>query len=345
MNKIKSHNKKQIAHSNRKVANAIAKLYGRFILAVLAVITLSVVAVSLTGGDLGGLITFITGSGALGIKAMSMATIGSLDEISDRYSAANQIGMKVWLVARDQIDTDETFPNPNSDREVASIPLKAGEYMHYFTAIDNTPKSNGTGEKGEVTTDFTNTFSFILAGARKKSMDFLEEYAGKGFVVIYQECENDIKYVMGSYCKPMILQTFDRKDDNENRSITLTFQSKHWRQPAIYVGSITTQSPDTVAEDAATIAITSNDRYRLTDGSASSVTITGISGVGSDDYGRVVEILASETATYPSEIADNTTFVMIDGSTWTANPGSKISFKILDDSTMVEVAGSRVQTA
>jgi len=44
-------------------------------------------------------------------------------------------------------------------------------------------------------------------------------------------------------------------------------------------------------------------------------------------------------------IADNTTFILEDGATWTANTGSRISFRILDATTLVEVQGTRVQTA
>ena len=36
---------------------------------------------------------------------------------------------------------------------------------------------------------------------------------------------------------------------------------------------------------------------------------------------------------------------MEDGATWTAKAGSQISFRVLDPTTLVEIQGSRIQTA
>ena len=139
--------------------------------------------------------------------------------------------------------------------------------------------------------------------------------------------------------------TSDRKGGGkEGRIITFTFQNKHWRQPLLYVGTITTQAPTVVAAGATNLAIGAASQYQLSDHSADAVIAT-VSGIANTDRNRVVEILAPATDSHPPTIADNAVFVLVDGDTWTANPGSRISFKILDDSTLVEVIGMRVQTA
>lgn len=74
---------------------------------------------------------------------------------------------------------------------------------------------------GDINVDYTNTLSFVMAGNRIELMNFIEEYAGRGFIVIYQECGTGVRYIIGSLCKPMDLKSFDRKDDNEGRYITL----------------------------------------------------------------------------------------------------------------------------
>lgn len=342
---MKRYNSKQQAYSRKKTSFAINRLRFIFLLLLMATIAIPFISTAIGNPDIGlldalGTVAFGGGS----ITVASMANIGDIDEISDKYSAPKQIAMRVWLVARDQIDYDQAYPSPNASRELSTIPLKSGEYMHYFDAVDGTPNENATGEKGDIVSSYTRNFSFTLAGNRAKSLDLLEEYTGKGFIIIYSIGEDETKYILGSRYKPMVLG-FDRQGGGtDGRYVTLNFTSEYWQQPLKYVGSIVTQAPETVAQDATTIPVTSNDRYRLSDGSASTVTISSVSGIGSNDYGRVIDILAPETATNPPEIADNSTFVMIDGATWTANPGSKISFKILDDSTLVEVEGSRVQT-
>lgn len=341
----KKQNKKQLAYSAKKVSLARALLFRNWIFCLLAVFVVSFIGAAVTTGTLSldSIVVLLTGAG--GYSIATMATIGNMAEISDKLSSANQIGMKVWLIAREQIDPDQAFPSPNPDRELGTIPLLAGQVAHYFDAIPDTIDEIGTATKGEIVTDFSKTFSFTVASNREKHLDFIEEYAGKGFIIIYELGEDATKYVLGSYYKPMVLMTSDRKGGGkEGRYITFTFQNKHWRQPLIYVGTITTQAATTVAAGATNLTIGTGTQYQLSDHSADAVIAT-VSGIGSADYSRVIEVLAPATDSHPPTIEDNNVFVMIDGSTWTANPGSRISFKIIDDATLVEVAGTRVQTA
>ena len=74
------------------------------------------------------------------------------------------------------------------------------------------------------------------------------------------------------------------------------------------------------------------------------VTIATVSSIAAADYGRVIDVLGIASGSNPPVIADNTVFIMIDGDSFTGNIGSRISFRILDDATLVEVEGSRYQT-
>jgi len=347
MYRFKKYNKKQIAYSEKKKALAMTSLFRRFLL-LFSIIAIGLVILPQLFAekvDWDSMAASLTGIGA-GYTFMTMAIIGDIGEISDKYAAPNQINMRVYLLALDQVDQDETFPSANSDRELGTIPTLSGQCWHYFDAIPDSPDEIATATKGEIITEFSNTFSIIVAGNREKHLDFIEDYSGKGFIIVYQIGEDLTRYIIGSVYKPMILQISDRKGGGkEGRYITFTFQNKHWRQPLIYVGSLVRQSAETVAQDATNLPITSAEQYQLTDGSVSSVTIATVSGIGSNDYGRVIELLAPASASYAPNIADNTVFVMIDAVTWTANPGSRISFKIIDDSTLLEVANTRVQTA
>ena len=347
MYRFKKYNKKQIAYSEKKKALAMNSLLRRLLFFSLILAVSLVILPQLFAGSINWdyVAVSLTGIGT-GYTYMTMAIIGDVGEISDKYSAANQINMRVYLLALDQVDQDETFPSPNADRELGTIPALSGQYWHYFDAIPDSPDEIATATKGEIITEFSNTFSFITAGNREKHLDFIEEYSGKGFIIVYQIGEDLTRYIVGSVYKPMILQISDRKGGGkEGRYITFTFQNKHWRQPLIYVGSLVRQAAETVDADATELPVTSAEQYQLSDGSVSSVTIATVSGIGSNDYGRVIELLAPSPASHAPDIEDNTVFVMIDGETWTANPGSRISFKIIDDSTLLEVAGTRVQTA
>ncbi len=269
---------------------------------------------------------------------MSMSNIGNIDQPSARDTAANQIGFKLWLVAREQIDDTVLFPTPNANRELGDIPLKAGEYMHYFEGIENSLKYTGTGEQGDVTPTFGKTIPIFIKHS-KSSLNFVEEYLQKGFILIWSDCESADKEVVGSYCKPVMLTNFEVKNDGDGKYISLTFGNTHWRQPLAYTGNITIDAPTAVDAGSTNLAIGTNNTYQLTAGAAAVATVSGLAAA---DYGRYITILSPAAGVAPT-IPDNAVFVLRDGETWTANPGSRIVFQVLDASTLVEV--SRIQTA
>lgn len=335
-------NKKQLAWSDRKVGQALGKARVRFVMILFMVFAIPAVtfAVSDPSRDNIKVAAEVTGSGT---ALAGMALIGNITSVSDRESGGNQIGYQVYLVAREQVDPDVAFPTPNASREVGTISLKAGEYMHYFEAIKNSLKDVTTGERGEITTDHTNTFSFIMGGNPAKLMDFLEQYSGSEFIIIYRECESTNYFIIGNPCKSMTLKSYERKKDNEAKAVTLTFEGKGYRQPLLYTGNIVTAAPDTIAAGATDLAITDNPQYRLS-AHAAVVTIATVSGIAAADYGRTVDILGIASGVNPPLIADSAVFVLIDGVSFEGEIGSKISFRILDDGTLVEIAGTRYQT-
>lgn len=314
----------------------------RFVLILALLFALPAIGFAVTDPTRDNLMTAAEVGGG-GTALAGMALIGNITQGSKLDSAGNQIGYKVWLVAREQVDPDQTFPTPNSSREVSTIPLLSGEVMHYFEAIDNSLQDNGAGELGEITVDHTHTFSFIMSGHPAKLLDFIEQYAGSAFIIIYKECQSTDYYILGDPCKPMMLKSYDRKKDKEAKAVTFTFEGKSYRQPNKYVGTIVTAAPDTIAAGATNIAVTDNPQYRMTAHSAV-VTIATVSSIATADYGRVIDVLGITTGSNPPVIADNTVFVLIDGTSFTGNIGSRISFRILDDETLVEIEGSRVQT-
>ena len=331
-------NKKQKAWSANKILGRKRSLGLRFILIVsfLFIIPSAIFALD---DPQGAARTFgITGAPTM---LFAMAAIGNIEQPSARDTAANQIGTRLWLVAREQINDAVVFPTPNANRELGDIPLKAGEYMHYFDGIENSIKYTGTGEQGDITPTFGKTIPVIIKYT-EAALNFVEEYTGTGFVLIWQICEADTKEVVGNLCKTIKLQKFEVKEDGDGKYVSLEFGNSHWRQPLKYVGNIVTQAPTVIAADATNLTIGSNGSYQLSNNTIAKVLIT-VSGLASADYGRYITILAPAVVTFATTIADNAVFILRDGATWTGRPGSRIVFQVLDSATLVEV--SRVQTA
>jgi hypothetical protein len=281
-----------------------------------------------------------------GLSMATMALIGDIEGVSDRITSGSQISAKIWLIHVDsQLNTDVPFPAPNASRQLGTIPLKPGEVMHYFVAIDDSITDGSKGDKGDVTTNVTNTLTFIMGGNRDQLLQFYEEHAGGRFIVIYQLSSDKKYYVMGNDVKPMILKSYERKNDKDSRSITFTFENKSFDQPYHYVGDIVRGTPVVIATDTTTLTIQSGKSVYNTPGNNTSAKVLDdVAGLANADKGRIIDIIGAGGA-YPLSIASNDVFLLIDKETWTANAGSRISFKVLDTLTLVEVEGSRVQTA
>ncbi len=270
----------------------------------------------------------------------SMAIIGNVDNVSDRYTSGNDIAHEVYLIDQTQIDTSVPFPKPNANREVATIPLLSGEYMHKFAAHTK-PTFVGTTEKGDITTTGTGTFVIVMGGNRAVLLNFLEEFAGGRFIVIYKEISTGNWFILGSYDDPYTLNNAENKHDADGRYVTFTFTRASIFQPCIYAGSITTVAPGNHTAGATALAISMGvDQYNIPNGTSDTYAISTLTGLTSSSKGRYITLIGQGT-THSATIADGASFVLEDGATWTASQNSRITFRVMDASTLVEI--SRVQ--
>lgn len=286
---------------------------------------------------------YVTGTVIIGGSlAMAMMTIGDVDDVSDRMTHGSNIAYKLYLIDISQIDDTKAFPMPNSSREVSSIPMKDGQYMKYFVAHD-IPTFSSTGEKGDITTSGTNTFTAIMGGMRNQLLDFIEQHAGGKFIILFKEVGDPQWYILGSYDRPMVLSSYESKNDKDGRYVTFTFTRISIDQYYKYTGEIVRVPAAVHTADQTTLTIKStNDRYSIPDGSSATYAINAVSGLSANDKGRYITLEGTGTDK-SATIADGNAFVLEDGATWTANSGSSITFRVLDTQTLVEVPGSRMQ--
>lgn len=286
----------------------------------------------------------ILGVSGFGGCMASLMFIGDVDDVSDRDTHGSNIAYKVYLIDINQVNPEIPFPIPNANREVGNIPMISGQHMKYFAAHD-IPTYTSTGEKGDITTSGENNFVIIMGGMRDQLLNFVEQHAGGKFIVLFKEVGNTQWYILGNYDRPMILSSFEGKNDKDGRYITFTFKRTSIDQYYKYVGDIVRVPASVHAVDATELLIkpTSN-RYSIPDGSASTYAIATIAGVTANDKGRYITLEGTGTGK-AATIADGNSFVLEDGATWTARAGSSITLRIMDSSTLVEVPGTRVQTA
>ena len=275
--------------------------------------------------------------GGAGISIASMAVLGHIDDVSDRDTHGSDISYIVYLIALDQIDRTKEFPQPNVNREVAPISLKAGEIPHYFEAHD-IPTFTGTTEKGDITTTGENQFVLVMGGARARLYNFIEEYSGGKFILLFKHIKKKEWFILGELERPIILSNTETKDDKEGRYTTLTFKRSSVDLPLIYTGNPAVTAATTVPAGATDIAITAaSNTYMIPNGTSAAASIATVSGLSKADKGRYITLIGAGSDK-PATIADGSTFVLEEGATWTAKTGASITFRILDTTTLIEIS-------
>lgn len=275
--------------------------------------------------------------GGAGISIASMAVLGHIDDVSDRDTHGSDISYIVYLIALDQIDRTKEFPQPNVNREVAPISLKPGEIPHYFEAHD-IPTFTGTTEKGDITTTGENQFVLVMGGARERLYNFIEEYSGGKFILLFKHIKKKKWFILGELERPIILSNTETKDDKEGRYTTLTFKRSSVDLPLIYTGNPAVTAATTVPTGATDIAITAaSNTYMIPNGTSAAASIATVSGLSKADKGRYITLIGAGSDK-PATIADGSTFVLEEGATWTAKTGASITFRILDTTTLIEIS-------
>lgn len=275
--------------------------------------------------------------GGAGISIASMAVLGHIDDVSDRDTHGSDISYIVYLIALDQIDRTKEFPQPNVNREVAPISLKPGEIPHYFEAHD-IPTFTGTTEKGDITTTGENQFVLVMGGARARLYNFIEEYSGGKFILLFKHIKKKEWFILGELERPIILSNTETKDDKEGRYTTLTFKRSSVDLPLIYTGNPAVTAATTVPAGATDIAITAaSNTYMIPNGTSAAASIATVSGLSKADKGRYITLIGAGSDK-PATIADGSTFVLEEGATWIAKTGASITFRILDTTTLIEIS-------
>lgn len=277
-----------------------------------------------------------------GTSLATLIPIVNINSVPDADVTPNAINMKVYFIASDQVNDKVPFPKVGANREVNTIPLKDGEYMHYFEAHTYpTFMSSGSKDEGAIVMTATNTFTIVVGGFRDEIANFIENYAGKRFIIIFEDCESDRKMGLGNKCKPVTFSTFEHKNDNEGRYATFTFTQSSIQQPWTYIGDIIEQDPEIHAADGTTLnVVTGNNQYVIPDGTAATYAIDTIAGLTASDAGRIITLVGAGKAN-AATVGDTADIILKDGATWTAKEGSQLVLQVFDGSgTVFEISRS-----
>ncbi len=237
--------------------------------------------------------------------------------------------MKDKVIIFDWDDVTGGYSRDASGIEITGpLVFKPGSYAITVYATQDGIKVSAESQGDTDAEGVIQSIEYPHPGNYKAIKEFRSNWLGKAVGIIIEKCTDGSKTLYGSPCAPLRL-AFKMEWDKDKNLATLTYKSaQKGPDVADYLGTITFDDVmGTVAADAQSINVAAGPgEYQLTNGSAASVEITGIT---NPVDGGVYTILGSGGA-YPSTI-ETAPFLLHNGTVWTGTAGASITFKAFKD--------------
>lgn len=177
-------------------------------------------------------------AGGTGVSMAAFIALASIDDVTDRDTHGSAIAYRVVLVPTTLVDITKAFPQPDKDRKVTAIPFKTEvkdtTLKAYLFDAHDIPTFTATTEKGDITTSGENNMVIIMGGNRVELFNFIEQYAGGKFIILFKHVKDTQWYIIGEPERPMILSNTETKDDKDGRYTTFTFKRTSVDLPCLY---------------------------------------------------------------------------------------------------------------
>ncbi len=227
-------------------------------------------------------------------------------------------------------DIDDILNNPvrNADGITidANFGLKPGAYMISLYCTQSTVKTGSDAEGDPDSKGIIQSLEFDHPGNSVEIRAFRQYWMNRNIGAIVESCDGTSTEQLGTPCAP--LQLVFKYEGNKDKSTTSMTLKSTQKGPDIaqYNGTLTLDTVNgTIAAAGTAVDLTNGDgQYQLTTGAAvAAVLLSLVNAVN----GQVFTLLGSGGA-FPSSIAASTTFILANGTTWTALAGSTITFRV-----------------
>ncbi len=236
-------------------------------------------------------------------------------------------------------DTDVLNPEMPRDSKgvliVGDIIPKQGAKMFTIYLTPSKQVKNYTSEGDEDMETVKQKFEGWHPGDDIDINEFVQNNLGVGFFIIADNCVDQYKRVYGTKCSPMKLNV-EQTSDNSGRGIKLVFEQKTGTKyvPAFYNGNMVFSEP-TATDETIDLTIANGNQFKISaDEAGASISIATTDQV----TGAVVSFIGSgggDPSTLDNGASTAATFILKDGTTWTALENATITFEVIDDGTDV----------
>ena len=209
----------------------------------------------------------------------------------------------------------------------------ASMYKLYMTPSKQDAKFESEGEEDEL--GFKQMFSASHPGNSLEINEFVMHALGRDIIIFFGDCTSAHKVVFGAKCSPMKLKPGFQMNNDATKH---TFEFEQYTRTALvmghYFGNLVFAAP-TETDVTVDITVANGTQFNIEElAVTASIEATTID----QPHGTYITFIGKGGAA-PATLANGSstaaTFVLKDGTTWTALEDATITFKVFDDGTTI----------
>jgi len=234
---------------------------------------------------------------------------------------------------------DDILTSPPRDgggvKMLGDFVFKAGATMYklYMTPSKQDAKFESEGEEDEL--GFKQMFSASHPGNSLEINEFVMNALGKDLLIFFGDCSSPHKVVFGTPCAPMKLKPGFQMNNDATKH---TFEFEQYTRTALvmghYFGNLVFDAP-TETDVTVDITVANGTQFNIEALAATAAievaTIDQPAGTSITFIGKG----GADPATLSNSASAAATFILKDGTTWTALEDATISFRVFDDGTTI----------
>lgn len=223
----------------------------------------------------------------------------------------------------------------NGVKQLGDYIFKPGATMYkfYMTPSKQDAKYESEGDEDEL--GFKQMFSASHPGNSLEVNEFVMDALGRGLVIFFGDCTSTHKVVFGTPCSPMKLKPGFQMNNDATKH---TFEFEQYTRTALvmahYFGNLVFAAP-TDTDVTVDVTIANGNQFNIEE-----LAVTAAIEVATIDQPTGAHITfigqgGADPAVLSNGASTAATYILKDGTAWTALENASITFEVIDDGTTV----------
>jgi len=208
--------------------------------------------------------------------------------------------------------------------------LKAGAQVAkvYVTPSKMTPSFENEGDEDSISVK--HMFEGMHPGDALEINEFVQNNMSKNLILIYGNCQDNVKKVYGTTCAPMQLKpSFVADNDQTNHTLSFEQFQKTAQLPGHYEGALPEGSPTAVADENLTLSQANGYVYRFSENGFGTEIVPANTDLKTGDFVTLLGGGGSDPYVLANPATGNVVVVLKDNVSWSAIDGAMIDLEVV----------------